>query len=92
MAQQCTVIQGDPWTLASELQALAGNVLIVEKSSSSGKFIVVYDTVAVTQNFQVIMGDPEKVASEINALALAGDEPLLIIPTFSSSHYVVVSR
>lgn len=92
MAQQCTVIQGDPWTLASELQALAGNILIVERSSSSGKFIVVYDTVAVTQNFQVVMGDPEKVASEINALTLAGDEPLLIIPTFSSSHYVVVSR
>lgn len=92
MAQICTVIQGDPWTLASELQAIDGNVTIVEKSSSSGKFIVVYDTISVPKNFQVVMGDPEKVASDINALVLAGDSSLLIIPTFSSSHYVVVSE
>jgi hypothetical protein len=92
MAQQCTVIQGDPQTLATSLQALAGNVLIVEKSSSSGKFIVIYDTQPEAQNFQVIMGDPEKVASEINALTLSGADPLLIISTFSASHYVVVSR
>jgi hypothetical protein len=92
MAQQCTVIQGDPATLASKLDQLNGNILIVEKSSSAGKFIVVYDTVAAVQNFQVIMGDPEKVAAEINALILAGNEPLLIIPTFSASHYVVVSE
>jgi hypothetical protein len=92
MAQLCTVIQGDPWTLKDQLIALAGNIQVVEKTTSAGKFIVIYDTVPLAQNFTLISGDPQKLSSEINAIIAGGSLIDLIIPTFSSSHYLVVSQ
>ena len=92
MAQSCTVIQADPWTLASALQALGTTILVVEKTTSAGKFIVISDSAPSTQTFTVISGDPDKLASDINAIISGGSSIDLIIPTFSASHYVVVSR
>lgn len=92
MAQSCIVIQGDPESLKSQLIALAGNIQIVEKTTSAGKFVIVYDTIPVTQNFTVIQGDPQKLSSDINGIIAGGDIISLIIPTFSSSHYLVVSE
>ena len=92
MAQQCTVIQGDPESLKTQLIALAGNIQVVEKTTSAGKFVVVYDTIPVTQNFTVIQGDPQKLSSDINGIIAGGDIISLIIPTFSSSYYLVVSE
>jgi hypothetical protein len=91
MAQNCTVIQADPWTLASDLAALNEEILIVEKTSSNGKFIVLSQSPATGQNFAVVSGDPDKLAGEINTIALTEDVKL-VIPTFSASHYVVVSE
>lgn len=90
MAQSCTVIQADPNSLALALSALSQEILIVEKTSSSGKFLVLSETAPTGQSFVVITGDPDKLASDLNALILAGNSIDLIIPTFSASHYVVV--
>lgn len=92
MAQQCTVIQGDPESLKTQLIALAGTIQVVEKTTSAGKFIVIYDTTPLAQNFTVVTGDPQKLSSEINAIIAGGDLIDLVIPTFSSSHYLVVSQ
>ena len=89
MAQISTVIQADPWSLVTALTALPGNVSIVEKSSSAGKFIVVYDNSTDDQTYQVIAGDPDKLALEINALITSGKNIWFVTPTFSASHYVV---
>jgi hypothetical protein len=89
MAQTCTVIQADPWTLASELSSIGSGVAIVEKTSSAGKFLVVLDSAISGQTFEVITGDPDKLVSDLTALVGAGSVIDLIIPTFSASHYVV---
>lgn len=90
MAQISTVIQADPWKLATSLAALPGNVQIAEKSVSAGKFIVVYDNTADDQTYTVVVGDPDKISASINALITGGATIDLIIPTFSAAHYVVV--
>lgn len=92
MAQVCSVIQADPNTLATSLAALNREVLLVQKTSSAGKFIVISEAPAVSQTFTVISGDPDKLASDMAAIVLGGDTIDLVIPTFSASHYVVVSR
>jgi hypothetical protein len=92
MAQLCTVIQADPQTLVTALSALAGTIQVVEKTTSAGKFLVVYDDAASTQSITVISGDPDKLASSLNTIIGGGDLIELIIPTFSASHYVVVSQ
>jgi hypothetical protein len=69
---------------------LPGNVSIAEKSSSAGKFIVVYDDSSDDQLYSVISGDPAKLASEINALIALGRIIWAVVPTFSAAHYVVV--
>lgn len=89
MAQSCTIIQADPWTLASELGSIGSGVSIVEKTSSAGKFLVILDSAISGQTFEVITGDPDKLASDVAALVGAGSVINLIIPTFSASHYVV---
>lgn len=90
MAQVCDVIQADPKSLALALAALGKNVSIVEKTSSSGKFLVVSQAPSTSQTFLVITGDPDKLAADLTALVGAGSIINLIIPTFSASHYVVV--
>ncbi len=92
MAQVCSVIQADPWTLATELDALAEEILFVEKTASSAKYLVVSEAPAASQNFTVIVGDPDKLASDLQAIIDGGDTIDLIIPTTSAAHYVVVSR
>jgi nitrate reductase NapAB chaperone NapD len=92
MAQLCTVIQADPQALATALTALAGTIEIVEKTTSAGKFLVVYDSAPSSQAIVVITGDPESLAASLNTIISGGDLIELIIPTFSASHYVVVSQ
>lgn len=89
MAQTCTVIQADPKSLALALAALGKNVSIVEKTSSSGKFLVVSQAPSTGQTFIVITGDPDKLASDIDALTAGGHTISFVAPTFSASHYVV---
>lgn len=89
MAQVCTVVQADPWTLASTLDAYTSGVLVAEKTSSSGKFIIVSDDSLPSQTFVVIAGGPDKLANAITDLITGGATIELIIPTFSASHYVV---
>lgn len=90
MAQVCSVIQADPWSLAEELQALGEEIQIVEKTTSAGKFLVVSESPSASQSFEVIAGDPSTLAQQINALGATSID--LIISTFSSAHYVVVYR
>lgn len=89
MAQTCTVIQADPWTLATQLNAITDGIAIVEKTTSAGKFLVVQDSTITPQTFVVIAGDPDKLASEITTLIGLGNDVSLVISTFSASHYVV---
>ena len=89
MAQVCDVIQADPNSLALALAALGKNVSIVEKTSSSGKFLVVSEAPSTSQTFIVITGDPDKLASDIAALVGGGHTIDFVAPTFSASHYVV---
>ena len=89
MAQICRVIQADPQSLATALLALNEQVLIVEKTASSGKFLVVSKTPSTGQSFVVILGDPQKLSDEVATLAVSNTVSL-IIPTFSASSYVVV--
>lgn len=91
MAQVSQVIQADPTSLAAALLALNREVLIVEKTSSAGKFLVVSEAPSTSQVFTVITGDPDKLSSSIATLVSGGSTINLIIPTFSASHYVVVS-
>jgi hypothetical protein len=91
MAQNCTIIQADPWSLADALFALSEEVLIVEKTSSSGKFLVISQAPSTGQIFNVVVGDPEKISNEVNTI-LGSFDVDLIIPTFSASHYIVVSK
>ena len=90
MAQVSQVIQADPTSLAAALLALNKKVLIVEKTSSAGKFLVISEAPAIGQLFVVIAGDPDKLANSIAALVAGGKTIQVIIPTFSASHYIVV--
>jgi hypothetical protein len=92
MSQQCYVVQADPWTLATELAAISTGIKIVEKTSSSGKFIVVADSLFSGQNYQVISGDPDALAAAINTIILGGFTIDFVTDTFSASHYVVGYR
>jgi hypothetical protein len=38
-----------------------------------------------------VVGDPEKISNEVNTI-LGSFDVDLIIPTFSASHYIVVSK
>ncbi len=91
MAQSCTVIQADPDSLALALAALNEEVLLVEKTVSAGKFLVVSQTPSTSQTFTVIAGDPDKLADEINTMIGGGSTIDLVISTFSAAHYVVVT-
>jgi hypothetical protein len=90
MAQICNVIQADPDTLALALAALNREVLIIEKTQSAGKFLVISEAPSIGQIFQVIAGDPDKLASDLTALIVGGKTINVVTPTFSASHYVVV--
>lgn len=92
MAQQSLVIQADPWTLQQELTGLAVGVKIVEKTSSSGKFIVITDDALNGQTYEVIAGDPDALSLAVNILIGAGAIIDFIAPTFSASHYLVGYR
>lgn len=89
MAQTCTVIQADPNSLALALAALNRKVTIVEKTSSSGKFIVISDAPSTGQTFVVITGDPAKLSLDISTLIDNGHTIDFVASTFSASHYVV---
>jgi len=91
MAQVCTIIQADPDTLAVELAALNAEVLILEKTSSAGKFIVIHQTPSTSQNFAVVAGDPDTISLAIGAIVTGGDTVQIVSPTFSASKYLVVS-
>ncbi len=90
--QNVTVQQGDPWKLADDLAALNEEILIVEKTAASSKFLVVSQAPAIPQTIEVIVGDPDKLSDELNTLIGAGKSIDLVINTFSSAHYVVVYR
>lgn len=90
MAQVCNVIQADPTSLATALAALNREILIIEKTSSAGKFLVISEAPSTGQSFTVITGDPDKLASSIATIVSGGDTINLVTPTFSASHYVVV--
>lgn len=89
MAQVCDVIQADPNSLALALAALGRKVTIVEKTSSSGKFIVISDAPSTGQTFVVITGDPAKLSLDISTLIDGGHTIDFVASTFSASHYVV---
>lgn len=91
MAQVSQVIQADPTSLAAALLALGRQVLLVEKTSSAGKFLVISEAPSTSQTFSVITGDPDKLAASVTTLVAGGKTINIIIPTFSASHYVVVS-
>lgn len=90
MARVCRVLSGDPMSVAAALDTLAATeeILIVEKTFSSGDFIVVSDNAAGTgQDVIVAKGDPATVATLLN-----GGTIDIICPTFSASQYIVVER
>jgi phosphodiesterase/alkaline phosphatase D-like protein len=89
MAQVCTVIQADPQSLATALAALNSEVLIVEKTSSAGKFLIVHQSPSTGQTYSVIAGDPAKLAGELQTLATGGATVNFVAATFSASHYVI---
>jgi nitrate reductase NapAB chaperone NapD len=89
MAQVCTVIQADPQSLADALTALNSEVLIIEKTSSAGKFLVIHQSPSTSQTFEVIMGDPAKLADSLQTIITGGATVNIVCPTFSASHYVI---
>jgi len=89
MAQTSIVIQADPNSLAAALTALNREVLIVEKTASAGKFLVISDTPSTGQIFSVIAGDPDKLATSMATLIAGGKVINFIAPTFSAAHYVI---
>ena len=87
MAQVARVITGDPTSVRSQLTTLAAteSIKIVEKTFSSGDYIVISDNAAGTgQVVTVVKGDPATVAT----LLPAGVE--ILCPTFSASQYLVI--
>lgn len=95
MAQIAQVIAGDPWKLASDLNALAvtNEIQIISKTYSSGKFIVNSDdTAPVGQTAVVLVGDPQTLVDQINAIISLPATIDEVSDTFSSAHYVVVYR
>ena len=89
MAQTSTIIQAYPNSLSLALAALNRKVTIVEKTSSSGKFIVISDSPSTGQTFVVITGDPAKLSLEITNIIGGGHTVDFVASTFSASHYVV---
>jgi hypothetical protein len=89
MAQTSQVIQADPKSLALALTALGRKVTIVEKTASSGKFLVISESPSAGQTFVAITGDPAKLAADVTALIVGGHTINFIAPTFSAAHYVV---
>lgn len=89
MAQVSRVIQADPNSLAAALNALNEEVIMVEKTASNGKFLVISKTPDIGQTFQVIAGDPDKLADSLTTLIGGGSVIAFIAPTFSAAHYVV---
>ena len=93
MAQVASVIQADPWKLASDLNTLAASnsIQIITKTYSTGKFIIVRETGGATgQTAVVIAGDPETLKAQIDTLIAGGASIEIVSPTFSSAYYVVV--
>jgi hypothetical protein len=93
MAQVSSVIQGDPWKLASDLNTLAASnfIQIISKTYSSGKFIVVRDNAGTAgQTAVVVSGDPDYVKTQIDAFIALGRSIEIVTQTFSSAYYVVV--
>lgn len=89
MAQVSQVIQADPNSLAAALTALNKEVLIVEKTASAGKFLVISQAPSTGQTFAVIAGDPDKLATSLAALVGLGNDINIVSPTFSAAHYVI---
>lgn len=89
MAQVSQVIQADPNSLALALAALNEEVLIVEKTASAGKFLVVSQAPSTGQTFEVIAGDPDTLSASLNTLIGGGATIDIIAATFSAAHYVV---
>lgn len=93
MAQVSSVIQGDPWKLASDLNTLAASnaIQIISKTYSAGKFIVVRDNGGSSgQTAVVVSGDPDYVKTQIDTLIAGGAIIEIVTQTFSSAYYVVV--
>jgi len=91
--QVSEVLTGTHTDLADQLNALAATVTIqnVQKTVSSGKFVVVYDDATPGgQTAGVIVGDPETLAADLQILINSGEVINLVTPTFSAAHYVVV--
>lgn len=90
MAQIAQVMKGDPATVADELIALAATneLLIIEKTFSSGEYVVVSDDAAGTgQSVSVLKGDPATVVVDFGGL---GPQIDIVAPTFSAAQYIVV--
>lgn len=89
MAQVCTVIQADPDSLAAALAALNKEVLLVEKTASNGKFLIISQSPSTGQTFSVIAGDPDMLATSLSTLVGGGSVIGFVSSTFSSAHYVI---
>jgi hypothetical protein len=87
MAQVARVVSGDPATVRAQLATIAATetIRIVEKTFSSGDYIVITDNAASAgQIVSVLKGDP---ATVVAAMPAGID---VVCPTFSASQYLVV--
>lgn len=87
MAQVARVVTGDPATVRAQLATIAATetIKIVEKTFSSGDYIVVSDNAAGSgQVVSVLKGDP---ATVVAAMPSGVD---IVCPTFSASQYLVI--
>lgn len=90
MARVSRVISGDPAKVAEQINTLAATerILIVEKTFSSGAYIVVTEnTTPNGQTCQVVKGAPAAVAALLNGITVD-----ILCPTFSASQYIRVRR
>jgi len=93
MAQISTVIKGDPISVVAQLNGLASanEIQVVEKTYSSGEYLVIYDNAGgASQLASVLKGDPTSVQTQINLLIGAGSKTVLS-DTFSSGAYILVA-
>lgn len=91
MAQVVQKYKGDPDSVATLLNALAvGNdIQIIEKTFSSGEYLVIYENTAGTgQTVAVVKGDPSTVATLVNTLTV-GATKVILSDTFSAGSYLV---
>ncbi len=87
------IMTGDPASIISQLVVLAATnkVQIIQKTKSSGSYIVVSDNTAPTgQSFVVIKGDPDTVSAETTALIALGNVVEIVAESFNAAVYIVV--